>query len=492
MTITSVLDTSNRIPGSYIEVQLGVGISSAGDAPRKVLLCGHETSAGSATADTPVAVYSEADAVDLFGQGSELHLMVRSALRAYRGVTLFAVPLAEPGAGTAASDATLIFSSGPSTADGSVTLYIRGERIDVAIPSGSSATVAGGLVADAINDLPDLPVTASNGAGTVTVTAKTKGTRGNNISIRSSGTATGLAIAHGSPRYLASGATVDTITTALAAIDPERYHLIAVAHDDAVTVGLWKTHVNDNAAPTEGRRQQVVCGTKDTLANAITLATGINAARVQVAWHYNADDEPSVVAAAVASTRAGLEGADPAAPMSQPHGTVLGGLRPQYATADRPISSELKSALDNGITPVSLDNAGNAYILRSVTSRSQDTTGAPNYAVLDTSKVTVPDYVADQLESWWSSFVQVAGKLAPDDADGEPPPPGVATPSTIKDGIYAELKALEPQMLVNVDLQLPNLVVEIAASPDGRVNALIPCDVVEGAYQFAAGVQQVG
>ena len=89
-------------------------------------------------------------------------------------------------------------------------------------------------------------------------------------------------------------------------------------------------------------------------------------------------------------------------------------------------------------------------------------------------------------------FVALNGKLAPDDADGNPPPPGVATPSTIKDGIYAELKALEPQMLTNVDEQLPNLVVEIASAPDGRVNALIPADIVEGAYQLAAAVQQVG
>lgn len=489
MAITSVIPTSQKSPGSYIKVELGVGIASAGDAPRKVLVPGHITSDGAWTANTPVAVFSEEDAIAGAGQGSELHRMVRASLRAYRGVTLFALPLADP-SGTAASGT--IGLTGTATGSGIYVVEVAGERIEVSIASGTTHTAAAEAIRDAINDLPDLPVTATAATGTVTVTAKQSGTRGNSISLRSSGDVAGLTETHASG-YLSSGAGTDTLTSALAAIDPERYHLIAVPHDDATKIGEWRDHVESNAGPEEGRRQQVVAATKDTLENATTLATGINAARVQVVWHYNADDIPSEVAAAVAAARAELEGADPSAPMSQVHGTQVAGLRPQPATADRPTQTELSSALDNGLTPISLDNAGRAYIHRSITSRSQDTSGNPNYAVLDTAKVTVSDFLADQLEIWWAGFVQTNPKIAPDDPDGDPPPPGVATPTTIKDGIYAELKALEAAgMLTSVDEQLPNLVVELAGSPDGRVNALIPADVIEGAYQLAAAVQQVG
>ena len=489
MPITSPISTAKKTPGSYIEVLLGVGPASAGDAPRKVLLVGHMLAGGTATADTAYPIFSEEDAKTLFGQGSELHRMVKAAFAAYKGVTLYGVGLTPPGGGTAASG-DIVFA-GTATADGTFTIEVAGELIEVAVADGEAAATIGTNVRDAINDLPDLPVAATLAVATVTCTARHTGTRGNNISLRSSGTVAGITPTHHSG-YLTSGAGADTLTSALAAVSPTRYHLIAICADDATGIASWRTHVNDNAAPEEGRRQQVVCATKDTLANAITLATGVNAARAQVAWHYNADDAPSEVAASVAATRAFYEGRDPAAPMSQVHGTLVSPLRPQPVEADRPLSTETDSALNNGLTPITLDNAGNAYIGRSVTSRSQDSGGAPDYRVLDTSKVTATDYVADQIQVWWSGFVLANPKFAPDDADGNPPPPGVCTPKTIKDGIYAELKALEPQITTNVDTLKDQLVVEAAASPAGRALALIPADIVEGAYQLAATVQQVG
>lgn len=490
MPITPVIPTSNRVPGSYIAVQLGVGRSSAGDGPRRVLVVGYMLSSGAWTANAPVPVFDVDSANAGAGRGSELARMIARAFGVYRGATLYALPLTAPD--SAAATKQVVFADGPASASGTVVVEIGGERIEVFIASGTTATNAGVAVRDAINALPDLPVTAAAATGTVTITARHHGTRGNRISVRSSGTVTGLTITHASG-YMASGTGTDSLATPLAAIDPERYHLIAIPHDDTTAIQAFRSHVNAAAAPEEGRRQQVVCGTQDTLANAITLATAINAARVQVAWHYNADDTPGEVAAAVAARRALLEGADPAAPMSQVHGTDLPGVRPQPVVADRPIGSELQSALNNGLTPISMDNAGNCYVCRSITSRSQDTSGNPDYRVYDTAKVTVSDHVADRVESWWAGFVQLNGKAAPDDPDGEPPPPGVCTPATVKDGIYGEvLKPMEPQMVVNVDENLPNLVVELADAPDGRFLALIPSDVVEGAYQLAAAVQQVG
>lgn len=488
MPITSVLATSNKVPGSYIEVQFGVGQASAGDAPRKVCLVGHKLASGTATADVPVQVFSVDDAKTLFGQGSELHRMCRAAFRVHPSITLWCVPITPPV--SVAATGTFVLT-GTATAAGTYNVYVEGELIQVAIAAGDTAAVAAGLVRDAINDQSDWPVTAGLATATVTATARHHGTRGNNISFRTSGTVAGLTATHASG-FLTGGTGTDTLTNARAAMASERFHLIAPAQDTSAELQAWRTHVNDNALPVEGRRQQLVGATNVALASAITIATALNAARCQVAWHYNADDPPAQVAAAVAAGRALLEEADPAAPMSQSHGTVLSGLRPQVSSADRPLNTELISALNNGVTPLSMDDAGNVYICRSITSRSQDSQSNPNYATLDTSKVTAPDFLADDLQVWWSGFVQVNGKVAPDDPDGNPPDPGVATPLMIKDGIYGRIKALEPNVFVNVDANLPSLIVELAETPDGRVNALIPVDVVEGAYQFAAAVQQIG
>src|SRR3989304_2118392 len=98
----SIFDTSNKVPGSYIDVVFGVGARSAGDAARRVLLIGNRTTAGSATVAVPVLVPSVDDAITLFGSGSELHQMAKAAFAANPGVTLYARPVAESG-GTAAS-----------------------------------------------------------------------------------------------------------------------------------------------------------------------------------------------------------------------------------------------------------------------------------------------------------------------------------------------------------------------------------------------------
>lgn len=477
-----------KIPGIFLDIIFGAGPASAGDAPRLVCVVGHLLG-GSGTVDTPVLVPSDADAITIFGQGSEGHLMCRAALTADPACNLYGVPLTPPSGGTQAGS-NLVFS-GTASADGTVTLEIAGTTFSVTIPNGTLAAAAAQLVIDAILDLPDLPVTATLSTATVQIKHKSKGTRGNQITANSSGSVTGLTITHVSGR-LTSGAGADTLTTAQANMAPRRFHLIAVPHDTSTLIQSWRDHVNAQAAPLEGRRQQVVAATVDTLANAITLATAINAPRVQVVWHYNGYDTTGQIAACVAARRAYLEGSDPAAPMSAQHGTTLPGLRPQPVLADQPLNSEIATALSNGLSPVVPLSDGTCSLARSITSRSQDTTTAPNYAVLDTSKVTVPDFFADTLQANWSGFVLRNPKLAPDPVDGEDPIPGVATPSSIRTWIYELEKQVENELLVNVDALLPNLSVTLASSPAGRAVAKIPLDVIEGNYQLDTTVQQVG
>jgi len=165
------------------------------------------------------------------------------------------------------------------------------------------------------------------------------------------------------------------------------------------------------------------------------------------------------------------------------------GLTKQYADADRPLPSELKSALDVGLSPIDALPS----LCRSVTTHSLDSASNPDYSTLDTKKCTVPDYLADDLEVKFSSeFARF--KLAPDSTDPqEGPDPGVATPKTVRDWVLSVLKEHERDgRIVSVDAWAEQLVVEMATSPAGRVNASIPCDVIEDFNQFAAQVRQIG
>lgn len=482
MALTSVLSNANKVPGAYLRVSLGAGARSAGEAARKIMLFGNKTSAGSVAVNTPTLTLSTDDAEAFFGKGSELYRMVAAAVAVNTTAQIYCTAIAEA-SGTNASGTVTI--TGPATAAGSVTVTIAGTAVVTEVASGDSANTVAAAISAAINDVEELPVTASVSTNVVTVTFRHDGPRGNYCSLRALSEAAGIgATASGS--YLASGATSDDPQNAIDATDASRYHFLVAPYQDATNLAKFKTQVSTQADPATGLRQCFVFGSIDTLANTTTVATGLNEARGQCAWLYNGDTMPSELAAAMAALRAKNEELDTAANMD---GQVLTGVKIPVAEADWPTNAELVSALNNGITPLR-PVSGEIQMVRSVTTRSQTSGGSPDYAVLDTSKVAVPDEFADDLELNWTQF---AGFKAADDVEDVVPPPNVLTPLLVKDWIFSRLKVFEDAgKVTNVDALADQIVVELAASPAGRFNAVVPLDVVEGAHQLVADVRQVG
>ena len=532
--------TSRKTPGINFNVVLGGPGTSSGAATKSIMLLGnHFTSAitgaspsfsvaaGSASAATVVSVPSEADAITLFGQGSELHRMTKQVFAQYPDATLDACPVAEA-SGTRAS-AVLTFVNA-ATAAFTIRMKICGVTFDVPVASGAAIATISEAVADAINDQADLPVTAQFALGATTITAKQKGPRGNWIIVDAyfvaagstietrittsavtspgatttgqwsgNGTVYGNTTADEVP--LGSGATQDDFTAALAAIEPTRYDLIVVACVDATNLALVVTHVNTNAGPTVQLLEQAISGTTDTYANAVTLASARNASRLQVAWHYASVIPPWELAAQVAAARlngdAGLggfragEAVDPAANLD---GIDLASVLMQRVPADRPTATEVENALNNGLTVIGASSSRPGYgaITRSITSRSL-ASGVPNYAVIDTAYVTVCDHVADDLRSYLTS--QLAGaKLGADLANGQPASraPNVTTPSIIRSLILARLYSYESNGATrDVTLNAGLLAVEADSVTPGRVNCEIPVEPVSALHGVAGNVRQL-
>lgn len=528
--------TSRKTPGVNFNVVLGGAGTSAGAAPEKTILLGNmiasaltgaspsfSCAAGTATVEETVFIASPDDAATLFGRGSELHRMAVAFFAENPAGTLFACPVAEA-SGTPAT-AVLTFAGGAAGAALTLRLKLFGTSTDVAIASGDSVTAIAAAVADAINDSQDLPVFAQNSSGVLTITAKHDGPRGNWLIVDAywvSSTGTETRILSASPvssgatttaqwttigtvlgtseLFLQGGATQDSFANALAAIEPVRYHRIVGACIDATNIGRIQTHLEAQAAPTVQKLEQGICGTSDTYANAVTLATGRNAARVQIVWHHASTLPPWECAAQVCAGRlagdaaaGGLlvgESTDPAANLD---GLELATVPVQRVIADQPTATEIENALNNGLTPLAPSGSrpGYAAVVRSITSRSLRS-GVPNYAVLDTSSVTVPDYVADFFRS--DLAVTFAGcKLAADPADGTPPRiANVVTPSIVRARIAQGLKEMEERgILRDVDANLPLLAVEEDGVVPGRLNCEIPAEVIPGLHLIAGNVRQL-
>lgn len=524
---------SRKTPGVNFNVVFGGSGASAGAAPQKIVLLGNmiesaitgaspsfSCAAGTATLAEPVFVASPDDAATLFGRGSDLSRMSEAVFAQYPDATLYGCPVADAG-GTAAS-VTMTFAGGTASAGFTIRLRLFGETLDVPVANGDSVTVQAAAMCDAINDAQDLPITAQNSSGVVTITAKQTGPRGNTlivdayfvtsagaeVRITTSSTSSGATTTGtwsnngtlGSEITLANGATQDNFANALTAIEPVRYDRIVGACIDATNIGRIVTHVNAQAGPTVQKLEQAVVGSTDTYANAVTLATGQNASRLQVVWNHASILPVWEVASQVAAARlagdayaGGLivgEASDPAANLD---GMQLATVLVARVVGDQPTSTEIGNALNNGITPIepSGSRPGYASIVRSITSRSLRS-GVPNYAVLDTSSVTVPDYVANYLRS--DIPVTYAGvKLAPDSANGDPPRiERVVTPSIVRGHIAQRLFEMEANgILRDVEENLDLLVVEEDSGVPGRLNCEIPAEVIPGLHIVAGNVRQL-
>jgi len=527
------LPASRKTPGINFSVVLGGPGTSSGSAPKSIMLLGNmigtaitgstptlSVAAGSASAATVYPVPSTADALTLFGQGSELYRMAAAVFAQYPDATLYACPVADA-AGTAASG-VLTFATSASAAY-SVRLRMCGLTFDVAVASGDTVTTIAGNVADAINDQADLPFTAQNSSGVVTVTAKQTGPRGNVLivdayfvnsagfetRITASSTSSGAGTTGvwsstgtlGGEITLTGGATQDSFVAALAAIEPVRYDRIVGACIDSTNVGRVVTHVNTNAGPTVQLLEQAVVPSVDTYANAVTLATGQNASRLQVAWHYASPLPPPDVAAQLAACRLNADAAvggsrvgeasDPAANLD---GLDLATVIVQRVPADRPTPTEVEGALNNGLAVLAPSGSrpGYAALVRSVTSRST-ASGVPNYAVIDTAYVTVTDYCADRYRGRLTTDLAGA-KLGADLANGQPASraPNVTTPSIIRQLIIGYQKEDEAAGIIrDVDANLPLLVVEADSGTPGRINCDIPVEPVTALHQVFGYVRQL-
>jgi phage tail sheath gpL-like len=478
-----------------------IAAALSGASPAMAVAAGTRQSGGTAT-EEPIKVYSADDAATYFGLGSELHAMARTAFDVYPECELWCCPVAEAGGASAGTGTVTL--SGTATSAGVLRVYVAGEPIDVAFASGVAGTgvLGTGSVAEslctAINAATYLPATAQYVAGTgvVTVTAKNLNARGDQIEFRlawvdgvteyaigASTTRFGLTAAYPGSGVLSAGAGADTVAAALAACAPYQFHRVAFAASDATNIGRVRDHLDAYAAATSMLWGQGIAAVRSAPATAITLAGGINAARVQIAVGEAIPTPPWETAACLAASRligdarsggtVDGEATDPAANLN---GLQLKSVRVATSASAIPTASEIESLLNYGCTPLQPSTARPGYseVVASITSRHKVGT-ALNYGVYKTKAVTVTDWIAYDLrvhlEATYRGF-----RIEDDSADGSPPSaPRVTQPKLIRAEILGKLDEYARNgWITDVDTLASAVVVERDGSNRNRVNVSVP------------------
>lgn len=498
MALNTVIPLDDRVPGFYFRALFAQGPRSAGANARALVLFGNKRSGASMLTDIEYPCASESDAETIAGTGSELALMARAAFLAYPGATVKLMAMTES-AGASASGTITFTASTPSA--GTVGVSCIGEEILVPVATTDTATTIATAVAAAINQKPKWPVTATSALGVVTITCKNTGPRGNHIQFRArvvEGTGTTAAVSGSG--FLTGGTTSDNPQNCLDAQLPVYRTYLVCPYQDSTNINLFRAHVDAAEEPEADNRKLVVAASVDTPGNAQTVATAVNFPRVQLAHMEKSDWTPAMLASAVAAHRARYESLDPAHNFDM---SVVPGIPPHYSPSDFPTRTELKSMLNNGVTPLSTAGAGQVVVVTSCTTKSQDANGRPDPRVYDTHKVVVTDYACAVLQQ---AFADEFGgfKLSADPAEDELPPSKVFVPRMGEDLIGEILTAMEGDGggrfgvfgglldIGSVERNRERMQVALNSMAVGRFDAFVPLDPVELLHQGGFEVAQEG
>ena len=469
------IPASIRKPGKYIEFNTRLAVRTLPNNKQRLLIIGQRTSAGTIAEAVPTKVFSDAEAQTYFGAGSIAHLMVRAAIKANAYLDLTVVALDDAVAGVAATG-TLTFT-GPATSAGVLTLYIANAKVEIAIASADTASgIAAALVAELSNH-PDLPVTgAVGGTGSehvVTLTAKNKGLCGNDIGlgyVLTNAAGVGLEIA-----AMAAGETNPDIQDALDAVSGEQYEIIATPYNNQDDLDALGDHLDLVSGPLEQRPGVGVYGMTGALADVTTLSALINHGRILCAYlRYTAATKrksmPCEIAAAMAAVMAYEE--DPARPLNT---LELKGIAPANI-ADRLSRTEQESLLYNGVTPLEIGPGETVQIVRAVSTYILDAQGIADVSLLDITTIRTLDYVRKACRE------RIALRFPREKLSSKTPP-------KVKTELLDVLQKLEDLEIVEeVDANKDGLIVERDLQDANRLNAKIPCDVVNGLHVFAGRI----
>ena len=451
-------------PGFYGKYNTA-GAASLGTFAQKLLVIGQRLAAGSVAALVPTQVFSAAEAATKFGAGSVIHRQVLSALAQNADLAPWVVAL-DDAASSAAATGSVTFT-GTATANGTQVLYLGSSRVELAVLSGDTPSILAARLVSVVNARTELAVTASSSSGTVTLTAKNKGTVGNGLTLASGASVAGIASALVA---FSGGATDPDLQPALDLVFPSQFHVVAVWDAGATAQAKVKTYLEAVSSAIEerpGRSYAAVTGTAKNIATQVTLASGLNHERLSVAYLPGSWSPAYEVGAALAAAVACET--DPARPFD---GVDLPGVMAPDISV-RLSRSEQESLLAAGITPLEVNATGTVEIVRLVTTRTQ-TNGVPDLVLLDTTAIAVLDYLR-------SSVIAMFKAKFP-----RPKLTDAVLDSLSKNAFALALSLEDLEILQHVADYKALFVVERDPNVSGRVRMRIPAPWVPGLHQIFA------
>ncbi|MEN3809870.1 phage tail sheath subtilisin-like domain-containing protein [Chromobacterium piscinae] len=438
------IPASIRKPGKYFEFNTKLAVRTLPGNPQRVLVIGQrlaDTAAQPALA--ALDVFSDEQAAQAFGRGSNAHLMARAAINANPYLQLTVIGVDDAAAGTAASGSFTF--SGPAAAAGVLSLFIGAARVDVAVSAGAAKEV-------------------------LTLAARHKGSIGNGITVKAQEQIAGLGVTPAQAFQLKGGAGEPDLVPVLGAVVSGGHQIIASPFTGDAALTALRNHLDFVSGPLEQRGAIGVIATTGALADASALSAKLDSGRITAAWYRGSAKLSADIAAAYAAVIASEE--DPARPLNT---LELKGLD-VVDLASRTSRTEQENALYNGVTPLEVAAGDRVQIVRAISTYTKDAQGVDDVSLLDITTIRTLDYVRKACRE------RIALRFPREKLSDR-------TPSKVRSELLDVLYKLEElEIIEQVEANKAGLIVERDLQDVNRLDAKIPVDVVNGLHVFAGRI----
>jgi phage tail sheath gpL-like len=487
-----------KIPLYWVEVDPSMaGLPSIN---LKALLVGVKTVGGTAVPNVPIPIGRQSIADLSFGIGSELSRMFQAYFSNNWSNEVWALPLAEPVGGVAASGTITITT--PPTAAGTIHLYIAGTHVPVNVTSTDTPTTIATAIAAAIMGFyqdgnPALPVTAVAAAGVVTLTSVFKGVNGNEIAIALNYFGTqgseflppGIGITLPATGMLTGGTGVPSMATAITNIQKLDFEYVAMPYTDSASLQAWDQEYGFWDTGRWGwMREQFghVFSAKRGLYSALLTFGASNNSGVEsvMAFEPTCPSPMFEVAAAYAAKAQRAFINDPARPLQA---LSLNNIK-LAPVQDRFEFGELNSLASNGLAIQDAGSDNQPKILREQTTYQFNLFSQSDDAYeLVSTLATLAKVLRNQKHAITSKFPR--SKLA-DDGTKFGPGQAIVTPGIVKAELVNQYQLdMWVGLVENLKEFKAHLIVERNANDPNRLDVLYPPDLINQLRIFAVLAQ---
>lgn len=486
----NLVPSTLRVP--FTAVEFDSSQANQGDSllPYSALIIGQKLAAGTGTADTFVRCPDIATAIALGGRGSMLHQQAKAWFAIpNNSVELWLGILADNGAGVAATGTIVV--SGPATAAGTISLYLGGVLVSVAVALNDASTAIATAIGAAINAAADLPVTAGVASSTVTLTFRHKGLVGNSYDVRANyngeSLPTGVGLTITAVGSVVAGTTNPTLTALISAMSAQWFQIWTHPYTDATSLTAIETELLSRAGPLRAiDGYAIASASAAALSTLQSLGTGRNSPYSEIVAQSgnNPLTPPMEFAAGVAARVAIAASIDPARPFQT---LQVDGALP-VAAIDTYDVLERDTLLHSGIATTRTAAGGVVQLDRMISTYQINPSGQADTAYLDATTILNLLYLRYDFRARMQSKYP-RHKLA-DDGTIVGSGQDIITPQQGRAEAVAWFTAKMKQGLVqNLDAFKTNLVVERNTSDRNRLDFLLPPTLMSQLIVTGAKIQ---